>query len=128
MVLAHRTSEPSFVAKTAQSVVIADTIFTATAVLLQPITGVWLAFDLGWSLLEPWLLVSIGLYLFIGVCWLPVVVIQIWMRDEAQNCIAENRALSRRYYGLFRIWFALGIPAFSAIGVLLWLMLVRPPF
>lgn len=42
MLLAHRTGDPAVVAGVARIVVIADFLFTATAVIAQPITGVLL--------------------------------------------------------------------------------------
>ncbi|MEP4247149.1 DUF2269 family protein [Tateyamaria sp.] len=126
MLMAHRTKDPASIAHTASVVVIADTLFTATAAIAQPITGVILAHNLGWPLLEGWLGLSLALYVFIGVFWLPVVAIQIKMRDEARRSAANDAPLTPRYTRLYRIWFACGIPAFLAIVALLWLMTVRP--
>ena len=126
MVMAHRSGEPNFVYKTASVVVIADTIFTATAAIAQPITGWLLMRELGWGLSDGWLAISLFLYVFIGVFWLPVVVIQIRMRDDARNSFETSAPLSGRYFRLYRIWFLCGLPAFSAIVVLLWLMINRP--
>ena len=71
--MAHRTRNVAAIAHTMSIVVIADMIFTATAAIVQPITGIWLATIVGWPLTEGWILVSIGLYIFIGIFWLPVV-------------------------------------------------------
>ncbi|MGZ0187305.1 MAG: DUF2269 family protein [Alphaproteobacteria bacterium] len=126
MVMAHRTADPASIAHTATIVVIADTIFTATAAIFQPVTGIILAQNLGWSLSEGWIALSLALYVFIGLLWLPVVVIQIKMRDEARACVQTGSALTARYIRLYRIWFACGIPAFLAIVGLLWLMITKP--
>lgn len=126
MVMAHRTQDPAVIAQTATIVVIADMLFTATAAIAQPITGVLLAHNLGWALTEGWILASIGLYVFIGVFWLPVVSIQTKMRDEARASAQSGLPLTPRYQRLFRIWFVCGFPAFGAIVVLLWLMIIRP--
>lgn len=126
MVMTHRTKNPASIAHTAGIVVIADMLFTATAAVAQPITGIILARDLGWPLWDGWLVVSLALYVFIGLFWLPVVVIQVKMRDEAQLSAGTGTALTPRYMRLYRIWFACGIPAFLAIVALLWLMIVRP--
>jgi len=126
MLMAHRTGDPAAVAHTASVVVVADFLFTASAMLIQPLTGLGLALGLGWPLTEGWLLASIGLYLLIGMLWLPVVVLQIRMRDEARRALAEGRPLGPRYHRLFRVWFACGVPAFAAILALLWLMVTRP--
>jgi uncharacterized membrane protein len=126
MVMAHRSRNIAFIAQTASVVVIADMLFTATAAIAQPITGYILATDLGWPLTEGWIAWSLILYVIIGVFWLPVVSIQAKMRDEAIASVHSNKPLSDRYHKLYRIWFACGIPAFTAIVILLWLMITRP--
>lgn len=126
MVMAHRTKNPVSIAHTAAIVVIADMLFTATAAIAQPVTGIILALHLGWPLLEGWIAVSLALYVFIGIFWLPVLSIQAKMRDEARASAQSGTPLTPRYMRLYRIWFACGIPAFLAIVALLWLMIVRP--
>lgn len=126
MLMAHRTQNADFIARTAATVVIADMLFTATAAIAQPITGFVLAINLGWPLTEGWLALSLALYVFIGVFWLPVIAIQIRMRDEARASAQAGAPLSPRYARLYRIWFACGVPAFLAIIILLWLMIARP--
>jgi len=126
MLMAHRTRSPALIAHTAGIVVIADGLFTATAAIAQPITGIFLARGLGWPLSEGWLILSIALYVVIGVFWLPVVYIQIQLRSEARLAVAKGKELSPKYQRLFRLWFACGIPAFASIVVILWLMLMRP--
>jgi len=95
---------------------------------LQPITGILLALETGWSLAEGWIVVSIGLYFFIGICWLPVVWIQVQLRNEAQVSAEYEAPLSQRYSRLFSLWFILGIPAFVSILAIVWLMIARPSF
>lgn len=126
MVMANRSGRPEIIAHTAGVVVIADTVFTATAVVVQPITGVLLATSVGWDLSEGWIVLSIVLYLVIGAFWLPVVWIQIKLRDLAREAAAAGAVLPPRYERLYRIWFACGFPAFLSIVVIVWLMLARP--
>ena len=126
MVMADRTGRPDLIAHTAGVVVVADTTFTATAVVVQPITGVLLAQSIGWSLTEGWIVVSIILYLVIGAFWLPVVWIQVQLRDLARDAEAGKSELPERYHRLYRVWFACGFPAFLSILVIVWLMLERP--
>lgn len=126
MVMAHRTRQAAVIAHTARIVVIADTIFTATAVVAQPITGVALAWALGWPLTEGWILLSVALYILIGMFWLPVVWIQIRLRDLALAAAAEGQELPERYHDLYRIWFFCGFPAFLSILAIVWLMIARP--
>lgn len=126
MMMAHRTGDPAVIAHTAGIVVLADTVFTATAVVLQPITGLSLALLAGWPVLEGWVAVSIGLYLFTGAFWLPVVVIQLRLRRLAAAARDGGTALPAAYHRLYRIWFACGFPAFAAVLVIVWLMLTKP--
>lgn len=126
MVMAHRTRDAAVIAHVAGTVVIADTIFTATAAVLQPITGFLLSREIGWSLDEPWIVLSLMLYVFTGLFWLPVVWIQIRLRDIARNAAAAEVPLPVAYFRLYRIWFACGFPAFLAVLGILWLMLTKP--
>ena len=71
MWMSHRTGDAAVVAATARVVVIADTIFTATAVVVQPLSGFALAHVVGYSLWESWIVLSIALYVLVGACWLP---------------------------------------------------------
>ena len=128
MLTAHRSGISAIVAHTAGVVVIADMIFTATAAIAQPITGYLLAREIGWPLDQAWIVLSIGLYLFVGACWLPVVWIQARMRDLVRAAMVAGTDLPPAYHRLFRIWFALGVPAFGAMLAILWLMLARPDF
>jgi uncharacterized membrane protein len=126
MLMAHRTRQPALVAHVAGTVVVADLLFTATAVVAQPLTGLGLALLVGWPLTEGWLLVSLALYVLTGLFWLPVVWIQLRMRDLARAAAREGLPLPGEYHRLFRIWFACGIPAFLAVLAILWLMLAKP--
>ncbi len=126
MLMANRTSNPVLISHTASVVVIADMIFTASAVIVQPITGAFLASQMGWSLSEGWIILSIALYVLIGLFWLPVIVIQMKMRKEAAFASENGLKLSTRYHKLYKIWFACGIPAFTTILVILWLMITKP--
>ena len=126
MVMAHRTRDAAVIAHVAGTVVIADAVFTATAVLLQPITGAWLAHRLGLSLGENWIVLSLALYVIAGMFWLPVIFIQIRLRDLARAAARDGTPLPSRYFRLYRIWFAFGFPAFLSVIAIFWLMLVKP--
>lgn len=126
MWMAHRTGDTAAVAATARIVVIADYVFTATAVVVQPVTGVLLAREVGYSLTEGWIVASIALYLWTGAWWLPVVWMQARMRDFAAAAAAAGEPLPERYHRLFRLWFAFGFPAFAAVLAIFWLMIARP--
>ena len=126
MWMAHLTGKPALIAGTARVVVIADAVFTATAVILQPLTGAWLVHLVGYSFFDRWIAWSLALYVLVGVCWLPVVWIQIQLRDIALQAAAQGTALPERYQRLFRIWFILGWPAFIGVIAIFWLMIAKP--
>lgn len=126
MLMANRTRDPRLIAHVAGTVVIADTLFTVTAAILQPLTGAWLAHRIGWPLTTGWIALSLVLYGVVGLFWLPVVWIQIQLRNLARVAAEANLPLPERYYRLYRIWFAFGFPAFLSMIGILYLMLIRP--
>jgi uncharacterized membrane protein len=126
MVMAHRTRDAAAIAHVASTVVIADFLFTATAVIVQPVTGIGLAHVVGWPLDSFWILTSAGLYVLVGCFWLPVVWMQARMRDLARRAAAEGTVLPLAYFRLYRFWFFSGFPAFFAMLGIIWLMLARP--
>jgi uncharacterized membrane protein len=126
MLMAHRSGEAPFIARTASTVVIADMLFTLTAVLLQPVTGGLLMMLSSTGFTELWISVSLGLYAVAGLFWVPVIFMQIEMRDLARVAAAENAALPPRYFALFRRWFLFGIPGFGSVMLILWLMIAKP--
>ncbi len=126
MLMAHLSRDAGFVARTAGVVVIADALFTATAVIAQPLTGYLLSRELGLTLAEPWLVASLGLYAVAGLFWLPVVWMQARMRDLAHEAAATDAALPAAYHRLFRLWFAFGVPGFGSVMAIVWLMIAQP--
>lgn len=128
MVMAHRTRDAKVIAHTAGTVVIADWVFTASAVIIQPISGYLLARAVGWPLTDGWLMWSLILYVVVGVFWIPVVWIQHELRDLARIAAQNGSDLPARFNQLYKIWFACGFPAFFAVLTILWLMVNRPVF
>ena len=126
MLLAHRTAEARIIAAVARMVVVADFVFTASAVVVQPITGALLMNELGVPLSEGWIALSLILYGVTGAFWLPVVWIQMRMRDVAQEAAARGAALADSYHRLFRAWFWSGFPAFASVMAIIWLMIAKP--
>jgi uncharacterized membrane protein len=125
MLLAHRTGDAATIAAVARMVVIADLLFTASAVVIQPITGTLLALHVGYAFTERWIVLSLALYLVTGAFWLPVVWMQARMRDLAGEACATGQPLPADYRRLFRRWLACGFPAFGAVLAILWLMIAR---
>ncbi len=126
MVMAHRTCDAALVAHTAGVVVIADTIFTASAVVVQPVTGALLARIAGYPLFEGWIGLSLLLYLVTGAFWLPVVWLQWRMRNLARDAARRGLPLPDAYHLFYRIWFAFGFPAFATVLGILLLMVAKP--
>jgi uncharacterized membrane protein len=123
---ANASRDPRLIASVARSVAIADWIFTTPAVVVQPITGIALARLAGFPLTSNWLVLSIALYFFIGACWIPVVWLQLRMRDLAQAAANERASLPPRYSRYYRAWFALGWPAFTGVIGIFTLMVFKP--
>ncbi|MEG3639177.1 DUF2269 family protein [Magnetococcus sp. PR-3] len=109
-----------------RNVVMADWLFTTPAVLVQPVTGVLLAQELGWDLTEGWIFWSLVLYGLAGACWLPVVWLQLRMRRLSNTALKTGAELPQIYHRYFRLWFALGWPAFAAMISIVWLMVFKP--
>ena len=114
MLLGHLSGKPSLIAGIARIVVLADFLFTATAVVIQPITGLLLVRNAGYAMTDGWIVWSIVLYLVTGAFWLPVVWMQMRLRDLAADAVRHGGPLPAAYHRLFWWWFAFGIPAFAA--------------
>jgi uncharacterized membrane protein len=126
MFFASRTRDPRVVATVVRYVVIADWVFTTPTIFLQPLTGFWLVHLAGFPLTSPWILWSLVLYLVAGAAWLPVVWMQIRMRDMARAAADQGSALPDRYWSMLRAWVALGIVAFLSLVVVFYLMVAKP--
>jgi uncharacterized membrane protein len=123
---AHRRGDPALVAGTARNVVLADTVFTAPAVVVQVASGLWLAHALGMPLSVYWLRTALMLFVVVGACWLPVLWLQLRARDLAVTAAAQGTALPAGYHRVMRWWFWLGWPAFAAVMAIFWLMVFKP--
>ena len=111
---------------TNKNVVLGDWIFTTPTVVIQPLTGLWLAYLQGYTFSEPWLWLSIALFLIAGMCWLVVVYLQIKMRDSSSLALSIHNELPTDYKRQARIWLWLGIPAFACILLVYVLMVGKP--
>lgn len=115
------------VAAVTRWVVVADWLFTATTAIAQPVTGWWLAQRMGMPIMEvAWLRWSIHLYALAIACWLPVVWLQMRLRDLAAHAAADGSPLPPAYWRAFRLWVALGVPALFAFLAIFWLMVAKP--
>lgn len=123
--MADRSGNLAHIAVTNRHVVLADWLFTTPTVILQPATGLWMAAMIGLPLSTPWLAASLVLYAITGACWLPVVWLQMRLRDLAAQGVAEG-ALPAAYWRYFKAWVVLGIPALLAFLAIFWLMVAKP--
>ena len=126
--MADRTGNVAHIAMTNRHVVIADWIFTTPAIIFQPLSGLWMVHITGLSLLTPWVATSLGLYVLAGVCWLPVVWLQMRMRHLANQAALSNTDLTKQYWRYAKIWFWLGIPAFLSMLFIVFLMVFKHVF
>ena len=121
-----RSGNVSAIRVVSEKVVLADWLFTTPAIVVQPITGIILADRMGYPLDHGWLLCAFCLYVFAGVCWIPVIGLQIRMRDLARAAERDGTPLGAKYWRLARQWFWLGVPAFASIVTVFWLMVWKP--
>ncbi|NBV05905.1 MAG: DUF2269 domain-containing protein [Proteobacteria bacterium] len=128
MFMANRQKDVKVIYSTVKNVVIADWLFTTSAIVIQLISGIFLAKDQGYSLEDRWLVLGIILYFFAGFCWLPVVWIQIKMRDMAKMSVTKNATLPKLYWTMELWWITLGVLAFPAIIAVFYLMICKPEF
>jgi uncharacterized membrane protein len=126
LLVASRLRDVQVVAAVARYVVVADWIFTATTIVFQPVSGLYLAHRLGYPLTVPWLYWSLVLFIIAALCWLPVVWLQMRLRDIAVEAAAKGEPLPLRYDGYLGAWAALGIPALISFLIIFYLMVARP--
>jgi uncharacterized membrane protein len=114
------------IAVVSRYVVLADWLFTTPAIIVQPVTGFYLMHLAGFPLSSLWILWSIVLYFVAGACWLPVVWLQMKMRDFAREAVENNTELPATYWRYMTIWVLLGIPAFISLVIVFYLMVAKP--
>lgn len=124
MLFAYLSKNVATIKYTTRNVVLADWVFTTPAVIIQPLTGIALMIILHYPINSVWFALVMGLYVFIGFCWIPVVFIQYKLRNIA-NGLAQNEELPPVFHQLMRWWVGLGFLAFSAILVIFWLMVTK---
>jgi uncharacterized membrane protein len=127
MFVTNRTGDVRAISVVTRHVVIADWLFTLTSVIFQPLSGYMLMQLAGIPLTAGWIWMSFALYGVAGLCWLPVVWIQLQMRNMAvETAMTGAPMLPARFWRYERVWVALGIPAFTALVVVFYLMVAKP--
>ena len=122
---ANLSGDVAAMAHTSKWVVKADWVFTTPAVVLQPLTGIVLMQMVGLPFTS-WIAYSLVLYALAGLCWLPVVWLQMRMRDLAETALCGSLPIAPVYARYARIWFWLGVPAFTAMVLIFFLMVTKP--
>ncbi|WPY00732.1 DUF2269 domain-containing protein [Candidatus Trichorickettsia mobilis] len=123
---ANKTGDLAAKVYAAKTTVLADFLFTTPSVIIQPISGVILIKLVGYDFSDFWLVLTYIGYIIAGICWLPVVWIQIKLRNIALKAQAINEELPTEYYKLFKLWFYLGWPAFISLVIIFFLMVIKP--
>ena len=123
--MADRSGNLAHIAVTNRHVVLADWLFTTPTVISQPISGLAMASLAGYSLRSDWIAISLALYVFAGACWLPVVWLQIRMQRLSAEALAQQTELPAAYWRMARCWFWLGLPAFTAMLLVVALMVFK---
>ncbi len=126
MFMVNRSGNVQAIAVMTRWVVRGDWLFTGTTVIFQPLSGLIMVHMAGYPLTTPWILWTFVLYFIAGACWLPVVWIQIRMRDLAQAAARDNTPLPPAYWVWEKVWTALGFPAFFGLVAVFWLMVAKP--
>jgi uncharacterized membrane protein len=126
MIFASRSRDPHVAAVVVKYVVIADWLFTTPTIIFQPLSGFFMLHLMGLPITTPWVLWSLFLYCLAGAAWLPVVWMQIRMRDMARQASLRSEPLPPRYWSYLKRWIALGIVAFCALIVVFYLMVAKP--
>jgi uncharacterized membrane protein len=114
------------IAVVSRIVVIADWLFTATTMIVQPVTGFYLIHVAGYPLHSKWIVWSVVLFVIAALCWFPVVWLQMRLRDLAAAAVADGTPLPPLFWRYFKAWVVLGIPAFFAFLAVFWLMVAKP--
>ncbi len=123
---AHRAPDVRVLARVSRQVVWADWLFTAPAVVAQPLSGLWLIHESGYDWSEGWVIWSAVLFVIAGLCWLPVVYLQIRMAGLSAEAAKTESTLPALYFTCYRRWFILGWPAFAALLGVFYLMIFKP--
>ena len=125
MVMANRSNNPQAIYVTAKTVILGDWIFTTPAIIAQLVSGILLMNKLNYSFSSIWFYWVIGLFVLIGICWLPVLRIQYRLKQLAEQSLESNQ-LEPAFKRLMQLWTLLGIPTFVAILAIFYLMVFKP--
>lgn len=126
MLRAHLSKDVSAILFASRNVVLADWLFTTPAIILQLLTGLLMVYIAGFNFYSTWIMGSLVLYIIAGICWLPVVWLQIEIKKMAELAYENNTSLPARYDLFMQFWFWLGWPAFISVMIIIGLMIFKP--
>ncbi len=120
MLKAYLSGNQVVMSITTRNVVLADWIFTTPAVVIQFASGLWLTRQIGIPFDSMWFVSVISLFILVGGCWIPVVWIQMRIRD-----FRSSDDVGFSYRRLMSMWVVLGAVAFTGVLLLFFLMVFR---
>ena len=122
---ANRAGNRHVIRFTLKNVLLADWMFTIPAIVLLPVTGVWMMNIKGYNFTDLWIWLSLTLFVIAGLSWMAASVLQYWMKSHADRT-PENESLPAPYWKCKRLWFRLGLVAFPAVVAVFYLMVFKP--
>lgn len=125
MYFAHRSRDVEIIALAFKQVVKGDWYFTLTSGIVQLVTGLLMIYIRKIAFSEFWIWGSLIGYFIAAGCWLPVVNLQIQLRNMALHAWQTQTSLPAEYYKKFNYWFWLGWPAFISLIIIFYLMANR---
>ena len=122
---ADRSGDVRSIAWIQREIVLADWLFTVPSGVLLPVTGVAMAWSYGLPLTTPWIATGIAGYTVAGLCWLPAAWLQLRMRRLADQAVLRGEPLPDAFHRAARQWLLLGVPAFLAAALTIWVMVAK---
>src|SRR5262249_35610221 len=128
MLLGHRSGNPSVVAVTTQFVVTVEKMVMIAAIALQPISGLPLAWAIGLSFGEFWIVWSLAIYAVAVACWLAAFFGKMLFGRRRRRVAVGGVPLPEIYRPFFKLWPALAAAVFIFTTATLALMVWQPRF
>ncbi|MCS5708152.1 DUF2269 domain-containing protein [Candidatus Berkiella cookevillensis] len=125
MLMSYLKKDMAAIKQNAQLVVLADWLFTLPAVIVQLVSGLLLMHVLNYSYHSMWFASVMGLFVFVGCCWIPVLYLQYQFRTLSKNLSVQD-VIPNRFHRYMKIWIILGCFGFSGVLLLFYLMVFKP--
>jgi len=126
MVFAHRARNTSVVALTSVFVVRAELWVMATAVVLQPLVGIPLAFAIGSPIGAYWLEASVAIYGGVLLVWILNLLIEMRIRRLSKDAALAASPLPPSYRRLFWVWSLFTIAGLAGMIAIMAFMIWQP--